>query len=129
MQKRMVFLFIMIILCSITIIPAMADPYDSDVSIETLVGEDAGAKTASVDNIKGYVDKKGGDIISLLQYIAQPVLIIAFLLFAFLAVFGMFGNGSLVGRGVFGMLLCGVSYSLVLYADEIMTFISKFLAP
>jgi len=103
------------------------DPYSSDTSLGALLDESA--EKATVDNVKTYVDNKGGQGIFLLQYAAEPFLVIAFICFVFMLVLGIFGNGELVGKGIFGMLTCGIAYSMVLYAPEIMGFISGFAAP
>jgi len=142
MKKRIFSVLVLVILCSLSIFSAMAevytpetnaaeteaiDPYSSDTSLGALLDESA--EKATVDNIKTYVDNKGGQGIFLLQYAAEPFLVIAFICFVFMLVLGIFGNGELVGKGIFGMLTCGIAYSMVLYAPEIMGFISGFAAP
>ena len=103
------------------------DPYEADTSLRALIDESA--EKATAENLKGYIDRKSTKIIDLLQYGSQPVLIIAFIIAAFLTVIGAFGDGSLVGKGIVGMVVCGVVYSLIVFAPQAMGFISGFFAP
>ena len=132
MKKSIIFLLVALLVCMTCAMPALAsetnpDPYDSDTSLDNLLGVEGGG--ATVEDVKEYVDTKSGSILSLLQHAAEPILVIAFILFAFMAVLGIFGNGSLVGRGIFGMAMSGIAYTLVLYSADIMHFIAYFFAP
>ncbi|NLK63709.1 MAG: hypothetical protein GX289_01300 [Tissierellia bacterium] len=139
MKNKIAFL-LLVLLIVFSIYPAMADvynpdddeeevrdPYEADTSLRALIDESA--EKATAENLKGYIDRKSTKIIDLLQYGSQPVLIIAFIIAAFLTVIGAFGDGSLVGKGIVGMVVCGVVYSLIVFAPQAMGFISGFFAP
>lgn len=81
---------------------------------------DAGLPTVTTDDITDWADRKGFEIIGLLQKIAQPFAIVVFIGSAFMALLGILGNGHLVSKGFIGMLIALIVYAVVLYAPEIM---------
>ena len=103
---------------------ALAEP---DASLENVLGLEG--ESATVEDVREYVDGKSSSIIDLLKYAAEPILIIAFILFALISVLGVFGNGSLIGKGIVGMAMSGLGYTLVVYSAEILRFISNFFSP
>ncbi|NLO34094.1 MAG: hypothetical protein GX117_12215 [Candidatus Hydrogenedentes bacterium] len=130
MKKRLFWVAIAgVLMVSMMAVPAFADTDDPYVDPDAMSIITEGEDSATVEDVENYIDDKSSEIIHLLQYVGQPVLIIAFILFAFLAVFGTMGNTSLVGRGVLGMLICGVCYCLILYAGDIVVFISSWAKP
>lgn len=129
MMKNILLVLVVILAASLAIVPVMAnEAYSSDVRLQTLLGDER-AGTADVEDVKKYVDEKGGGIISILMHLAEPILVAAFIVFAFITVFGLFGNGSLVGKGVLGMVFCGIGYTAIMYSSEILHFISTYFAP
>lgn len=131
MKKTVVMLLTVILVLATVMVPVFADgenddPYASPDAMDVIT---EGEESPTVEDVEGYIDNKSGEIIHLLQYVGQPILIVAFILFALLSVFGAFGNPSLIGRGVLGMVICGVCYFLVLYAAEIVVFISSWVKP
>jgi hypothetical protein len=96
-------------------------------SIENLLGTEKANVTT--EEVVGYVENKSSLVISFLQYAAEPVLIIAFIVSAFIAGFGGIGNGNLIGKGLMGMVISGISYSAILFAPEILNIISSFFRP
>lgn len=81
---------------------------------------DDGLPKATTDDIVDWADRKGFEIVGLLQKIAQPFAIIVFIGSAFMSLFGILGNGHLVSKGVTGMIIAVIIYAVVLYAPEIM---------
>ncbi len=131
-MKRTVFLLmVMVMIFAVIMTPVFAtgeeiDPYEAPDAMDIITD---GADSATIEDVEGYIDNKGGEIIYLLQYVGQPILIIAFILFVFLAVFGAFGNPVLISKGILGMIISGVCYFLVLYAPDIVVFISSWVKP
>lgn len=123
--KRMsllVFVFSIILMVSFNII-AFANEDNSINSIFTNNDEnefDDGIPEVTMDDVSNWVDKKGFEIISVLQRFVQPFAIIIFIGCAILALIGAFGNNKLISNGILGMGISLVVYGIVLYAPEIM---------
>lgn len=88
---------------------------------------DPGFQTVNVDDVSQWIDRKGFEIIGLLQKFVQPFAIIIFIGSGLMALFGAFGNGKMVSRGVAGMLTAAILYVVVLYAPEIMDIFLNFI--
>lgn len=82
----------------------------------------AGLPSVSADQASSYFEKKGFELVGVLQTIAQPFSVIVFIISAFLTLVGAFGNASLVGKGLVGMMIACVMYAVVLYAPELLDF-------
>lgn len=95
-------------------------PEDSMFSDNRYYVIDDGLPKATTDDIVDWADRKGFEIVGLLQKIAQPFAIIVFIGSAFMSLFGILGNGHLVSKGVTGMIIAVIIYAVVLYAPEIM---------
>ena len=74
----------------------------------------------TTDQILEWGNRKGYEIIHLLQVIVQPISIIFFILGALLMLVGSIGRGDLGGKGFYTMLIAGITYALVLYAPVIL---------
>ena len=95
-------------------------PEDSMFSDNRYYVIDDGLPKATTDDIVDWADRKGFEIVGLLQKIAQPFAIIVFIGSAFMSLFGILGNGHLVSKGVTGMIIAVIIYAVVLYAPKIM---------
>lgn len=95
-------------------------PEDSMFSDNRYYVIDDGLPKATTDDIVDWADRKGFEIVGLLQKIAQPFAIMVFIGSAFMSLFGILGNGHLVSKGVTGMIIAVIIYAVVLYAPEIM---------
>ncbi|PLS19669.1 hypothetical protein CVD28_04435 [Bacillus sp. M6-12] len=74
----------------------------------------------TIGEAEKWAERKGFEVVHLLQKVVQPFAIIIFILSAFMSLAGSFGNSQLVGRGIFGMFIAVIMYAVVLYAPEIM---------
>lgn len=81
---------------------------------------DVGLPTVSTDDINDWTERKGFEIIGVLQKFVQPFAIVMFIGCAILTLIGAFGNGKMVSRGLLGMFITLIVYVVVLYAPEIM---------
>lgn len=140
MKKNILFVLALSIICIFFTIPANADvytpseqenknkdPYEADTSIGNLIGESA--EKATVDNLKGYIDNISTKTIDIMQYGSKPIIVVIFIVAAFLTLCGVLGDGSLVFKGIVGMITCGVVFTLIFYAPQAIGFISGFFAP
>jgi hypothetical protein len=84
------------------------------------IQSDGGLPKTTIEDAENWVDRKGFELIHLLQKFAQPFAIIIFILSAFTSLVGAFGNSHLVGRGFFGMFIAVIMYAVALYAPELM---------
>ena len=67
-----------------------------------------------------FIERKGGDIIGLLQRGAKYFAIISFILCGGLMLFGSFGNSKLVSTGLLGICITLAVYATILHAPELM---------
>jgi hypothetical protein len=121
---KKIFILIIVFLFSFNIV-VFASGDGSDIT--NVLGDERADVT--IEEVEGYVEEKGNRFISFLQYAAEPVLIIAFILSALIASFGAIGDGNLITKGLMGMIISGVSYSAILFAPELLSAISSFLRP
>lgn len=77
-------------------------------------------ETVTIQETEKWAERKGFELVHLLQKVVQPFAIIIFIISAFVAMAGGFGNSQLVGRGLWGMTIAVIMYAVVLYAPEIM---------
>ena len=82
----------------------------------------------SMDDAKDFINRKGADIIDLMQTFAGPFVIVIFIACAILTIVGSFGHSGFVGKGIVGMLICGVCYVCINFAPELIQFFSTWLS-
>ncbi|MFJ8531524.1 hypothetical protein [Bacillus sp. NPDC094106] len=78
--------------------------------------------SVSMDKANSWAERKGYDVVKFLQTVVQPLAVIAFIVFAIIALFGM------VGKGLLGMGISVFVYTGVLFAPELLNFFSRWLA-
>lgn len=88
------------------------DSLQESVSLQT--------EKVTIQEAEKWAERKGFELVHLLQKVVQPFAIIIFIISAFMAMAGGFGNSQLVGRGLWGMTIAVIMYAVVLYAPEIM---------
>lgn len=81
---------------------------------------DVGLPSVSTNDINDWTERKGFEVIGVLQKFVQPLAIVIFIGCAILTLIGAFGNGKMVSRGLLGMFISLIMYVVVLYAPEIM---------
>jgi len=81
-----------------------------------------GLPNATIDQASSWAERKGFEIVGLLQTVVQPFAVIIFIGCGLMALVGAFGNGSLVGKGIVGMVIALIMYAVVLYAPELLDF-------
>lgn len=81
---------------------------------------DTGLPSVSSDQIAAYGERKGGEVIGILQTWGQPILIGAFILGALMTVFGFFSKSGTTRAGLGAMFFAALAYCVIMYAPEIM---------
>lgn len=74
----------------------------------------------TIDDYINWVNRKGFEVIRFLQVVAQPIIIIVFIISAFMVLFGSIGRGDLSGKGMWGMVVSAIVHALILYAPLIL---------
>lgn len=82
-------------------------------------GLDPGLPEVSVDDAANWIERKGFEIIHLMQKFMQPFAIVIFIASAMMALVGVFGRGQTTSKGLIGMFLALIIYAVGLYAPEI----------
>lgn len=102
------------------------------VQVTTDPNVNGGVPTVSLPNVQidqaqKFVERKGFEVIGLLQKFVQPFAIFIFIICAMMAGVGTFGNSSLVGKGIWGMVIAVLIYAIVLSAPELLDFMNAWL--
>lgn len=80
------------------------------------------------DDVIELFNRKGFEIIKMLQTLIQPFAIIIFMLAAIFVLVGSLGNSQLASKGLWGMIASCVCYAGVLYAPSILAFVVGWIA-
>ena len=83
-------------------------------------GIDPGIPSVSSDAIAAYGERKGGEVIGILQTWGQPILIVSFIVGALMAALGFLFKGATTKAGMAAMFFSALSYCVIMYAPEIM---------
>ena len=81
-----------------------------------------GLPNVQIEQAKKWVEKKGYQLVDLLQTLVQPFAIVIFIFCGLLALLGAFGSSSLVFKGIVGMTIAVIVYAIVLAAPELLDF-------
>lgn len=79
-----------------------------------------GLPTASSEEVANYAERKGFEVVNILQRFAEPFMIIIFIIGAFMFLLGLASKGPAMRAGLFMMLFSCVCYAGVKYAPTIM---------
>ena len=75
-----------------------------------------------------WAERKGFEVVGLLQKFGQPFAIIIFILSAFATLLGALGNSRLSGKGLWGMAISMIIYGGVMYAGDILDIFIQWLS-
>lgn len=84
--------------------------------------------SVSIEQATELVEGKMNDVVYLLQSIGKPLAQIAVVVSMIIALFGVFGDSSLISRGLIGIVIAGLVLFLISYAPEILDFVSGWMA-
>ena len=73
----------------------------------------------TTDDVQNWVDRKGGELISIIIRIVQVVSVIGFVLCIILIVIGAVGNSRTLVGGVIGLIFCCVCFTAATMAPQI----------
>ena len=108
---------------------------DDDNNGDIPTGEEAlGAITGqtnlpevTTDDVQNWVDRKGGELISIIIRIVQVVSVIGFVLCIILIVIGAVGNSRTLVGGVIGLIFCCVCFTAATMAPQIIAAVNGWL--
>lgn len=87
-----------------------------------------GVPNVTIDQATTWAEKKGFDVVHFLQKTARPFAIIFFIVCGIMAVFGVFGNGSMLSRGLVGAGIVAGVYAGILYAEPLLSWFVGWLS-
>ena len=131
---------IMLLMSPILIINSNATDEIPPISSYDLIDESNTSNTNEMltpDNIvpsvpmetaMNHLEGKVFDVVKLLQTIGKPICIVMFIACVLVTIVGAIGKGGYVAKGIIGMLICGVSYTCILFAPQIVAFFSSWLS-
>lgn len=96
--------------------------FESSTSIS-----DPGLPSASSGQIATHLEKKGFELVDILQRFGEPFMIIIFILGAFMFVGGLIAKGPASRSGIAMMLFSCICYAGVKYAPLIMDVFTKWI--
>lgn len=88
---------------------------------------DSGLPDVTIDDATDWADRKGAQVITMLQKFAQPFTIIIFIFCAILALIGAFGDSRMITKGIQGMAISLMVYAAIIYAPKIMDVFLSFI--
>lgn len=91
-------------------------------STEAGVISNGGLPSVKVDEASSWIERKGMDVVEMLQVFIQPFAIIMFIFGALMTLIGAIGNGKMVAKGLIAMMIASVMYAVVLFAPQLMDF-------
>lgn len=90
-------------------------------------GYDTGIPEVDVDDVTEWADRKGHQIITMLQRFAQPLTIIIFIGCAIITLIGAFGDSRMISKGIYGMAISLIVYAVILNSQRIMDVFLSFM--
>lgn len=88
---------------------------------------DVALPNVQIDQAEKFVERKGFEVVGLLQKFIQPFAIAVFIGSAMISLVGSLGNSTLVGKGIVGMVIAVLMYAIVLSAPELLDFANAWL--
>ena len=73
----------------------------------------------TTEQIINWLTQKGNEIIYIMQVICQPVVLIVFIVAAFMTLVGGLVKSDAISKGIWAMVICCLCYAAVLYAPII----------
>ena len=98
-----------------------------DKSTTYMSGDDM-LPSVEMDKAINQLEGKGFDVVILLQRVGKPICIAFFIISALCALMGTIFKGAFAVTGFIGMVICGISYTCILFAPQIVQFFSTWLA-
>lgn len=124
MNKR---LFVMIFLLIFTLLPVDTFAANTETANKRPYWEYSQSRDGSAEipkvtsnDINKWSQKKGFEIVEILQRFAQPFCIIMFIIGGIVAITGSVFNKRLVPKGIGCMAICGLLYAIILFAPDIL---------
>lgn len=84
-------------------------------------------EVVTTDDVNNWVDKKGNEVVSIIQRGARIVSIIGFFICLILVAIGAFGNHKTMFGGLIGAIIAAVCYVAITYGKELLNLFSSWL--
>lgn len=105
---------------------SQANNYYGDIkSADELMGQTGNIVT--VDDATDWVDRKGGEVITLVQHSLKPICFVCFLISLGVVVVGAIGNKKVMVGGIIAMFIIGVVFTIVTCAPQVINAFSSWL--
>lgn len=145
-MKKMICLLISIIMSMSLLVPAFAQQANigSGVAVKEpetqqnntgwnydapdSAAEVMGIKPVSAEDVANRLNKKGNDVVNILQTVGKWVCMAAFVVCIIMMVAGCVGNRKLIMQGLIGMIIAGIAYAGIVCGREIVIFIASWAA-
>ena len=82
----------------------------------------------SVEEVGDKIVGKVQEVIDIIQNVGSPLCLVCFIVSVLYTVFGCIAKKSIIGKGILAMSICIVCYTLIIYAQPIVEFMSGWLA-
>lgn len=90
--------------------------------------EAAGIPNVTTDDLIERIDRKGNDVVNLMQAAGKWICIVVFIVCIILFIIGLIGNKKMALAAFIGMICAGVAYAGILCGREIVTWIASWAA-
>ena len=117
----MLFALIMLLMPTLAFATSTA-PVTKDQAVNNAIDDAAPAVT--IGEAEDWSERKGFEVVGLLQKIAEPFTIIIFIFGGFMFIVGTLGKSSMAAKGLITMAFAGIGYACIIYAPDL---ISSFL--
>ena len=102
------------------------DPTTGEEALAAITGQD-NLQEVTTDDVQNWVDRKGGELISIIIRIVQVVSVIGFVLCITLIDVGAIGNSRTLVGGVIGLIFCCVCFTAATMAPQIIAAVNGWL--
>lgn len=85
--------------------------------------------SVQANQVNAYVNKKGGDVISVVRNVAIVVDIIFFFIFLVMLLVGSIGGHGGVGKAIFGLCITAGTFVAITYGTQLLAFVSSWATP
>ena len=102
---------------------------EEETTLDRILGmEDIAAEKIDTEDIEKYIDKKGGEIVGLVQKVFAYIAAIFFLVSLVYTIIGVFGTGNKVAKGVVMMLVSAIAFIGIYFGPQILIWFKDYMS-
>lgn len=94
-------------------------PITKDEAVNNAIND--AAPVVTIDEAEEWSERKGFEIVGLLQKIAEPFTVIIFIVGGFFFIVGTLGKSSMAAKGLITMAFAGIGYACIIYAPDLLS--------